>query len=253
MIDILDSWKIGVSKVMKAVTDNASNMISAFRNGNENEEIEDEMVLDQSDEESSEDIENSGSEDGDDVASSNMERIDNEFDLVQEEHRSTWMSRHVRCMVHSLQLVIRKIEKEERKSSRSVIRAAVRLINSFRKSAALTTQLRETSNGRVLRGHNLTRWSSLYRAIERLSQLEKETKEVCANNRIDGLLESQWATLNQIRQLLEPFADHTLSSESNSSVTISMVIPAIKDLKCHLERVSCFSFIHRSSIAHLVL
>lgn len=187
------------------------------------------------------DIEDSDVDDGEesdfDADDAVLEQVDNEFDTLQEEHHGIWSNKHVRCIVHSLQLIVRNFEK---KDGKSVIQAAIRLVNQFRKSTILTSKLKTAGNGTVLRPHNVTRWSSLYRLIDRLLELEEPVKSVCISENLDGLLPSQWNSLKQVRQLLEPFAEHTLALEANSSTTISLVVPAVQDLETHLQNVSCF-------------
>jgi len=204
MIEILRFWGIGYDKVLKIVTDNAANMIKAF-----NRQAEDIDSNDSDDEEFCSDEENSS--DGDEYfcADANLdesftEENDCEFESMQEEQQLVWRKKHLRCVVHTLQLVVRKFEKIY---ASSTLKAAIALVNKFQKSSKLTTRLRKLANGKKLRPHCATRWSSLFRMIDRL--LDEDVKaaviKICDENQIDNLLRSQRESLKELRSLLENF------------------------------------------------
>lgn len=216
---------------MKIVTDNAANMLNAFRNNFEpNEDIPDG---------------DSGSESSDDESfcvDVNLEREDRfieannlEYENMEVAQQSIWAKKHLRCAVHSLQLVVREFEK---KHSSKAIKAAIGLVKHFRKSSKSAMRLKELSRGKALRPHCRTRWSSLFRMIDRLLELQEQVSIVCREREIDNLQQSQWKNLAKIRDLLAPFSEHTLALEMNNSTSISLLIPAIADLENHLDRVS---------------
>lgn len=256
LVSILTFWQVDLDKIFKAVTDNASNMAAAIRDGNIPSigaaHMDNSDELNDSNGDEVIDIQNSSADESSDSEddSSNIETqegyvdaVDQEFDEVQHQHQSIWSTKHVRCVVHSLQLIVRKFEKSESESGQSVIKCAIRLVNHFRRSSSLTMQLKQLGDGKSLCAHNVTRWTS-YRLIDRLLDLQMAVTTVCETAHVDGLLPSQWNALKQIRQVLEPFAEHTLDLESNTCTTISMVLPAIYDLESHLKRVS-FALVQR--------
>lgn len=253
MMDILAYWKVDYKKVLKVITDNASNMIKAFgENGGAdiNEQTDDEsdisgdeesvdndsdIILDQQDDggldtfQPDANLEASFIDDAEEI----------EFDNMQSGQQGLWLMKHLRCAVHSLQLVVRNFEKNH---GFSAMKAAIALVNHFRRSSKSTMRLRELAGGKSLRSYCTTRWSSLYRMIDRLLELQDSVKAVCQERNVDGLLPSQWQSLRQIRQLLQPFAEHTLSLEANQMTTISLVVPALIDLENHLDMVCDYVF-----------
>jgi len=50
---------------------------------------------------------------------------------------------------------------------------------------------------------------------------------------IDSLLASEWARLEELASLLEPFAAQTDILQSDAQA-LSSIIPALLDLECHL-------------------
>lgn len=264
LIEILAEWNVTVDKISKVITDNASNMVKAF--GTTPEENLDEISvddesMDESDNEVTESVtldeckkeaeesdysdnETYGHDEGDHflnsfgLEDSFLEEDEIEFDRVQEEQQTLWDKKHLRCIVHSLQLVVRKFEEDI--TMKSSLKSAIGLVKKFRKSSKLAEKLKRSTNGKSLRVHCATRWMSLFRMIERLLELRNEVAAICSDkrNKIDDLRHSQWKQLEQMRELLEPFADHTLDLESYNSTSLSLVLPALCNLEKHLKKVT---------------
>lgn len=246
LVEILSDWNIDLSKIHKTVTDNASNMVKAFDTSDHNLDIDDSDTDDSDSEEvtplppseSSQGFENEGENNF--VADfrldeSFIEGDEEAFDELQRVQESLWKKCHLRCVVHTLQLVVRKFEDDG--PSKSAVKAAIRLVNRFRRSKV--GQLLKKEAGKSLRVHCKTRWSSLFRMIDRLLELQVPVMAICSDKKykIDDLRHSEWNVLSQIRQLLEPFAIHTTSLEANNSTTISLVLLALLDLQKHLQKV----------------
>lgn len=93
LIDVLNDWGVDISKVFKAVTDNAANMIKAFRDQPGPINAIDEIDL--TDEESC--------EEDDFCADANLDEsfIDNEedeYDNLQEAQQTLWKKKHLGCI-----------------------------------------------------------------------------------------------------------------------------------------------------------
>lgn len=103
------------------------------------------------------------------------------------------------CMVHLLQLLVRKFEKEN--SRKATINSAIMVVNKyyFKRLSKVTRELKWMTKGKVVRSHCLTRWSSLFLMIERLLELKDYIIQVCLLRDKDSLQTSQWNNLNQIK------------------------------------------------------
>lgn len=60
----------------------------------------------------------------------------------------------------------------------------------------------------------------------------------------DSLQPSEWQKIGMLRDLLLPFAEHTKSLESDTQ-SLSLVVPALLDLKNHLSE---FSLAHGANL-----
>jgi hypothetical protein len=69
--------------------------------------------------------------------------------------------------------------------------------------------------------------------IKRLIEIRRELNELLAGMNIGSLLSGDWAKLEELAALSEPFQTHTDNLQS-SSLSLSNVVPTILDLECHL-------------------
>ena len=76
--------------------------------------------------------------------------------------------------------------------------------------------------------------------LKRLVTLRGPVTTVCSELGWDGLLNSDWATLDLITRLLEPFARYTQLVTAAKRPTFSAVIPIINELRLHLGQVLYF-------------
>lgn len=90
-------------------------------------------------------------------------------------------------------------------------------------------------SGKKLVSNCPTIWSSSYLLIERLLQLKPYLSEILAELEWDNLQNSDYKALENIRDLLEPFAKYTQLASAEDVSTISMVIPIIMELNLHLD------------------
>ena len=67
--------------------------------------------------------------------------------------------------------------------------------------------------------------------------------EICGNNFSKVIFTPrQWGLVNEVCDVLKPFADATDITQGNKTVTIRFVIPTILDLNGHLKKMpQCFS------------
>jgi hypothetical protein len=172
-----------------------------------------------------------------------------DFEQAEEDTRFHLQERglqHLRCFSHLLQLVVSFFDNIRKKRSSlpkftQAILSAKKLFGKFNHSTVATQKLL-VKTGKKLRADVVTRWSSTYLLIERLLQLKKEVGEVANETEMDNLSNTDWKLLDNVKCLLEPFADYTQLLTATKATTISCVIPAVLTLKMHLEKVSFSPF-----------
>ena len=87
------------------------------------------------------------------------------------------------------------------------------------------------------RGSCPTRWSSTYLMVSCLVEVRPHLSYILEELVWDGLQASEWKLLESIRNLLEPFAEHTAFCSGEEYTTIANVLLALMDLSFHLEEV----------------
>ena len=79
-----------------------------------------------------------------------------------------------------------------------------------------------------------TRWNSTFDMLRRLLEIRTEVNQVLEELGMDTLLTSDWAKLENMVKLLEPFAIHTDQLQSDSQ-SLSQVVPCLLNLEAHLQ------------------
>lgn len=138
------------------------------------------------------------------------------------------------CVVHTLQLVVNMIQKDN--SIKRLLDKIRHLVGRFRKSSVATERLLQEC-GLTLIKDCPTRWSSTYLMLCRLLEVKDCFTEVANTMNWDCLLPSKWQRVATLKELLLPFAEHTKVLQSDTSC-LSLVVPALLDLKCHLVNFS---------------
>ena len=64
-------------------------------------------------------------------------------------------------------------------------------------------------SGKCLVTDNTTRWNSTYRMIQRLLELKSHVAAVLLELQVDSLMVTEWAKLEEIADLLQPFLNLT--------------------------------------------
>ena len=151
--------------------------------------------------------------------------------------------RRLGCLAHSLQLVI----KEVYKGQYSVITVKTRgLVERIRKSSvAMEKVISQCGKGVI--SDNSTRWNSTYMMVQRLLEIKVPLNEVLLELNIDSLLTSEWAQLEELVSLLQPFCSQTDILQIDA-MSLSNIIPSILDLQCYLHQ-----FPSAKSVTHAML
>ncbi|KAJ8346599.1 hypothetical protein SKAU_G00280000 [Synaphobranchus kaupii] len=140
------------------------------------------------------------------------------------------------CVVHTLQLVVNMIQKEP--TIKRLLDKVRHLVKLFRKSSVATERLLQQC-GLILIKDCPTRWSSSYLMMSRVLEVKDHLTSVADTMSWDGLLPSEWQKVAILR--LAPSICRTHKGASNS---LSLVVPALLDLRNHLSE---FSLAHARS------
>jgi hypothetical protein len=256
-------------RILTIISDNGSNMIKAIKILNERAEesqVADENDLalepgihDSDDDEDSCDGNNqevAGDETEDNVSSSEIEDDEDDVETKamnheeEQEHEDTFdeneervvFYRRIKCMAHTIQLVVKKVYAHYD----TLIVKSRRFVNRIRKSGPAVEKLHAMC-GKVLVTDNLTRWNSTYFMIQRLLEVKPHVNDILTIVKADNLLVADWSKLEEVSSLLEPFAVQTDNLQSDS-MSMSYAIPALLDLQCHLQ-----TFPHCKSLAKALL
>ena len=138
------------------------------------------------------------------------------------------------CVVHTIQLVVNMVQKEP--PIQRLLEKVRHLVNKFRKSSVATERLLQKC-ALVLIKDCPTRWSSCFAMMSRCLEVKEHLAAVAESMSWDSLQPSEWQKIQMLKDLLLPFAEHTKSLESDTQ-SLSLVVPAILDLKNHLSEFS---------------
>lgn len=158
-------------------------------------------------------------EDNDIVSNESTNEGEVEEDETEEGHDSfdlpdTVSYRRMPCMAHTLQLIIHIAHKTHYKG---VIGKARQIVGRLRRSSVLVEKLVEKCGKQVI-SDCTTRWNSTYQMAKRLLEIKNYVNDVLDEAKIDTLLASEWTKLEEMTNLLEPFATTTdiLQTDSHS-------------------------------------
>jgi hypothetical protein len=147
------------------------------------------------------------------------------------------ISSRLSCFAHSLQLVIRDGLKGTPYLSKSLSKC-IQLARKSYKSTKITELLEEV--GKTINRSNFTRWSSEYLMIKSIIALERKTLDEITDIIDDEELKfnhHDFIVLQEAVDILEPFAEITSRIQSESVVTISLVVPSIVHIIDHLKSI----------------
>ncbi len=252
----LTEWNIEPNKILLVVTDNGAIVVKAMKLLHEKEieriktSVEDlqnssdsdsatvtseysDNELEQylssveydSDDALTEDIATVADETDDDTVGSRALLVDDRLELPE-----TIPYRRMPCMAHTLQLIIKPIYTKHYKGLVAKVR---HMVGQARKSSVVSERLVERCGKNVVSDCQ-TRWNSTFFMAQRLLDIKQHVNEVLSEAGIDTLLASEWVKLQEMTNLLEPFANHTDILQTDS-LSMSYIIPCLLDLECHLQ------------------
>ena len=248
---VIEDWKLSVSRIFRVLTDNGSNMLAAFRNEDEDDNVNVEDISGLIGMIEEDDIPD-GDDNPDDEAvimevdqqdtSASSRRAIEEFEELEPDHQSTFRKyTRVSCFIHTLQLVVKVFEVNP--SFSAALKKARSIVSKVNKSTKATEKLIAKANKKLVSDCK-TRWDSTYLMLERLLDVKVHLVAVLDELVWDSLTATQWKNLEVIQELLQPFAHHTNIASTEHSTSIGMVCPLIKELTIHLEEVSMARNMH---------
>ena len=237
----LQEWEINPSKVQLIITDNSTIIVKAIKilHDKETLKLQTETVTDDDRLSQTEDEDSDGENGDNDNSQMETEADDeenNEEDVVSVSDTGESIDlpdavpyRRMPCMAHTLQLVI-KIAYQ--KNYKGIITKARHLVGQIRKSSVIVEKLVERSGKNVVSDCS-TRWNSTFLMAKRLLEIKNHVNDLLGEAGIDTLVASEWAKLDEMASLLEPFAFHTDILQTDYQ-SMSYILPSLLDLECHL-------------------
>ena len=243
---VLEEWDIPQEKVRAILTDNGSNITAAFRDWlHKTKEVEGESEEEEEEESPSaetaaasptgQSADTDSASDVEETPLSDVEQDIEEYDQ-QELSFEIAFSLHKRlsCFSHTLQLVVNKFDTLT--SPKQVLRSAHSIVRKFNKSVKATEKLVKLC-GKKLLSTCPTRWNSTFLMISRMLEVHSSLAMVLQELNWDDLSNRDWKILENLYELLHPFARYTALTGAEETTTIAMVLPVLLELKCHLEEV----------------
>ena len=246
--EVITEWDIPENKINAILTDNGSNMVKAFQDwlqviqGDSEEEEEGQLSSGSQtgspegsgSSSTGEDTEEENDQNPE-LCASEAEREIVDFERQEIDHEVVFsLHKRLSCFSHTLQLVVRKFDTIT--SPKRSLQSASRLTKKFSKSVAATERLISLA-GKKLVSACPTRWNSCYWMISRLLEVRPHVTQVLQEMEWDNLPISEWKTLENLRDLLEPFARYTDITSAEEYTTLSMIIPVLMELQFHLDQV----------------
>jgi hypothetical protein len=142
----------------------------------------------------------------------------------QDMHAGTTNVTFHRLPYHSIQLVVRQVEKQP--SFVSLIAKVLGIVTSVRVSP-IATQMMIQECGKTLISDCSTRWKAPCFLLNRLLECKRTVIDVFTQQGWHCLQNSEWLKAEQLANVLQPFADHTNILQSDS-LSLSGIIPVLK-------------------------
>jgi len=226
--ETLSEWNIDSTKVLMLVTDNGANVVKAMRLLSEEAAA---AAASTSSTDEMGDLEDEQAESGENDLDEETSDEDLADDCCEDELDFPYIAfRHMPCMAHSLQLVVKKTFSSNHCSIVSKVRA---LVAHIRRSGVAVQMLLNLSGKNVIMD-NATRWNSSFQMMKRLSELRTSVNQVTQAMKIDSLRVAEWDELASLVNLLEPFTDQTNLLQSDAQ-SLSYIIPSLINLQYHLQ------------------
>ena len=149
------------------------------------------------------------------------------------------------CFIHTLQLTIRDgLQKVPH--VQKVLEKCQLLARSTQKSSQIADILEQIN--RHIERPTVTRWNSELMLIKSILSIAKDHIESLSDSMRDSIQfsNSDFSMMEEIVDILEPFHQVSIKCQAEKLVTISLVVPSIVHLVCHLRSLKDnLSFCHK--------
>ena len=149
------------------------------------------------------------------------------------------------CFIHTLQLTIRDgLQKVPH--VQKILEKCQMLARSAQRSSQIADILEQIN--RHIERPTVTRWNSELMLIKSILSVGKEHIESVSNSMEDSIRfsNSDFCMMEEIVDILEPFHHVSIKCQAEKMVTISLVVPSIVHLLCHLRTFKdSLSFCHK--------
>ena len=168
-------------------------------------------------------------------------------------HENGPQSIRMSCFVHTLQLAIRDALANVSLVSK-IMDKCLTLSNFTHQSSKIADWLNQI--GRNIQKPTVTRWNSDYILLKSILSIPQEQLEsIC--NLIEYSIQfsiHDLLIMNEIIDILEPFYQISVKCQAEKAVTISLVVPSIVHLICHLRSIkdnvsSCQKLVQQLQVA----
>ena len=170
-----------------------------------------------------------------DVEMNNLQIIDVHQDADNDDYEGSPEIR-LSCFLHSLQLCVRDGLKDASYMSKTLdkCRALAKVSHKSTKIADILDDL-----NKYISRANVTRWNSEYMLVKSILSIGKVGLESIASSMDNPIKFSNndLTILQEAIEILEPFNEISIKCQSETIVTVSLVVPAIVHLIVHLRDV----------------
>ena len=244
--EVLSEWNIDSTKVLMLVTDNGANVVKAMRLLSEEATVAAAAATSSADEMG--DLEDEQAESREDEETSDEDLGDDPDDHCEDDELDFphIAFRHMPCMAHSLQLVVKKAFR----STHCIIVSKVRTLVAHIRRSGVAVQMLLNLSGKNVIMDNATRWNSSFQMMKRLSELRTSVNQVTQAMKIDSLRVAEWDELVSLVEILEPFAEQTNVLQSDAQ-SLSYIIPSLLNLQYHLQNFNGYKTLSQSMLQDL--
>uniref|UniRef100_A0A1X7U2L3 BED-type domain-containing protein n=1 Tax=Amphimedon queenslandica TaxID=400682 RepID=A0A1X7U2L3_AMPQE len=262
---IINDWGIPLNKVQFVITDNGSNMVKAFKSDqcealskievDKGADIDDDESDHEPDHDPSKDDDDYNDDDDDDVQLHDELEPEGEavleFETEERTHNTVFSTQGLKrlsCFSHTLQLVVAAFNKD--KACRNLLSKAYKIVKQVSMSGKATEAL-IVKAGKKLVSNSVTRGSSAYLVVSCLLEVKDDLMIILVQHGLTLLQPTEWTKLEHIKALFSKFAEHNNVAGGEQYPTLSLVIPAYRDLILHLESMEKVSYL--KNVAKILL
>ncbi|XP_060782693.1 uncharacterized protein LOC132889890 [Neoarius graeffei] len=229
-------------KIVRTTTDNGSNFVKAFRVFGEDENTNVEGVEEAEESAQSEEEDDGGVDEDEDV-----QYVDTAALLNEDDGFEFQLPRHQRCACHILNLIASEDSKNAisndayKKLHHATFGKCYSLWNKCGRSTLAAEMIEDVCSIQLLRP-NKTRWNSLFMAVERLLRINKEKGEgalraIATDLKVPMFNPAELAFLTEYAAVMSPVAQATNILQAETNAQMGWLLPTIHLLTVKLDKV----------------